>query len=132
MERVGKPPEDQREDPPDERGDERHDRPQQEPDDVRDGEEEPEEHGESRSLEVVVHDDPHGMVGQLRVRLGEIRIRGRIARREEEQVRARLRGVAERERRQVAESARRASSREDREPGEEGGCGGRLRPQRTR
>ena len=47
----------------------------------------------------------------------------RIARREQEEVRARLRRVAERVRGEVAQPARRAAAHEDREPGEERGGG---------
>ena len=79
--------------------------------------------GEPRPVEVVGHDHADGMVRQHRVRLSELRVRGRIARREQEEVRARLRRVAERERHEVAQAARRASANEDREPGEQGGRG---------
>ena len=47
----------------------------------------------------------------------------RIARREQEEVRACLRRIAERVRHEVAQSARRASADEDREPGEQRGRG---------
>ena len=72
-----------------------------------DREEETEEDGEPRPLEIVGHDHADGVLGELRVRLGERRIGGRVARREQEEVRRRLRPVAERERDEVAQAARR-------------------------
>ena len=71
------------------------DRPEREPDEVGDREEEAEEDGEPGPLEVVVDDDPHRVLRQLRVRLGERGVGRRVARREQEEVAARLRAVAE-------------------------------------
>ena len=123
MERVRDASGDQRRHPGDENDEEDGDRPQQDPDDVWDREEETEHDGEPRPLEVVGHDHADGMLREHRVRLGELRIGGRIARREQEEVRPGLCRVAERERDEVAQPARRASADEDREPGEQRGCG---------
>ena len=119
MEWIREAPEDEREDPPDDHGEEGRDRPQCEPDEVRDREKEPEEDRESRPLEVVVHHDPNRVLRKLGVRLCERRVRRRVARREKEEVRPGLRGVAERERDQVAKPTGRISARDDREPREE-------------
>ena len=108
-------------DPSGDRDDDDSDRPEEQPDDVGDREKEAEEDGEPGPLEVVGHDQPDGMLGKLAVRLGELRIGGRIARSEQKEVGTGLRRVPDRERGEVTQPARRASTYEDREPCEEGG-----------
>ena len=95
------------------------DRPQEEPDKVGDRQEQAEEHRQARPREVVVDRHADGVLGKLRVLLGERRVGARVARREQEEVPGRLGAVAERERDEVAETARSAPTGEDREPGDE-------------
>ena len=79
-----------------------------------------------------------GCSGSSRVRLGERGVRRRVARREQQEVAGRLRAVAERERDEVAEPARRPSAHDDRRTrrGSARRCGdaadARTRPTRPR
>jgi hypothetical protein len=65
--------------------------PEEQPDEVGDREQQPEEDGPSRALEVVVDDDPDGVLGELGERLREPRIGARKSRGEEQEVPSSLR-----------------------------------------
>ncbi len=111
VQRIRKAPQHERRDPADEGDEDDGDRPQEDPHEVGDREEEPEENGEPRAHQVVVHHGSNRMLGKVRVRLGELRVRRRVARRQQEQVRAGLRPVAERIGSEITQSARRTSER---------------------
>ncbi len=126
VQRLRQPSECERDQPGEEPDEEDPDRPQQDPDEVGNREEEAEEDGEARPAEVVGDDRSHGVLGQVRVRLGLGGIGRRIARCQEEQVATCLRAVADRERDEVSQPARSTAECDREEPREEGRRRGRA------
>ena len=121
MQRRGRTAGHEREPPLRDQCEEGDDAPEEQPEDVRHRQEETEEGRQPRPAAVVVHRERHGMLGHRPRRGGKRRVGRRVRRRDEQEVRVRLRGVPEPIRGDVAKPVWHLASNQAREPAEEPG-----------